>query len=200
MKQSEKKIIDWNYPDPQTTGDKFIGPGATRAEKLLQYAIPAIFAIAFPLIAYFNQWGWSWIQYIVAALIAMDMMGGVITNATSSAKRWYHRKGQGLKQHMTFVVLHIIQLFLVMAVFDWGNWTFLFGAYIYLIVAALVLLLSPLYLQRPVAVAFLVGGVCLSLYLLPIPVHFEWFLPVFYIKLLVSHLLQEEPYRPSSEK
>jgi len=28
------------------------------------------------------------------------------------------------------------------------------------------------------------------------PQGLEWFLPLFYLKLLISHVLREEPYRP----
>jgi hypothetical protein len=34
---------------------------------------------------------------------------------------------------------------------------------------------------------------------LPQPQGLEWFLPLFYLKLLVSHLPTEEPYRPAAE-
>ncbi len=34
---------------------------------------------------------------------------------------------------------------------------------------------------------------------LKIPEYLEWFLPLFYLKLLLSHCLIEEPYRPEIE-
>lgn len=100
---------------------------------------------------------------------------------------------------MLFVLIHIAQPTLVMLFFDPGNWIFVAGSYGYLVVASVLILLSPLYLQRPLAGLLLLGGFFLSLYILPIPQHFEWFLLVFYTKLLSSHLLREEPYRPKSE-
>jgi len=200
MTIKEEKVINWNYPEPQSGGEKFFGPGATRAELWIQQLFPYLFGIIFPAVAYFQQWGWSWWQYIIAGIVAIDMLGGVLTNATSSAKRWYHRKGEGFKQHFTFVVIHILQPFVVMAAFDWGNWLFVGGAYAYVLIASVIILKTTLYLQRPVALGLLFGGIILGLYGLPLPVHFEWFLPVYYIKLLVSHLLLEEPYRPANEK
>ncbi|NQZ73824.1 MAG: hypothetical protein HRT60_12220 [Dinoroseobacter sp.] len=36
----------------------------------------------------------------------------------------------------------------------------------------------------------------LSLYVFDTPAHLEWFLPILFYKLLISHLLREEPYQP----
>jgi len=41
-----------------------------------------------------------------------------------------------------------------------------------------------------------VGSLLITLYGLEQPIGLEWFLPTFYIKLLLSHLPKEEPYRP----
>ena len=57
----------------------------------------------------------------------------------------------------------------------------------------------PQYLQRPVALIVFGCALLISLYVLSQPVGLEWFLPLFYLKLLVSHLPKEEPYRPPSE-
>jgi hypothetical protein len=162
--------------------------------------VPAVVATLVLIVtAIVNVWGWTPVQLIVAAILMLDLVGGVITNATSAGKRWYHRTGQGFRQHMVFVLIHIIQLMLVMVFFDPGNWAFVLGSYGYLVVAALLILLTPLYLQRPLAGLLLIVGFFLSLYVLPVPQHFAWFLPVFYTKLLSSHLLREEPYRPAKE-
>ncbi|MGD1896230.1 MAG: hypothetical protein ACFB16_04665 [Phormidesmis sp.] len=65
----------------------------------------------------------------------------------------------------------------------------------YLLVAAGLILAVPLYLQRPVSLGLyglaLVGRLCLFSSTLGL----EWFLPLFLIKLLVSHLLSETAYR-----
>ena len=192
-------IINWNYSPPTNALDRFIGPDTTRAEVALQFIPTLMLTLGLIAIAIVNAWDWTPVQFIVAGILTLDMVGGVITNATSSAKRWYHRAGQGFRQHMLFVLIHIAQLILVMVFFDPGNWAFVLGSYGYLVLASLVILLTPLYLQRPLAGLLLVTGFFLSLYVLPVPQHFEWFLPVFYTKLLSSHLLREEPYRPAAE-
>jgi hypothetical protein len=188
--------VQWDYPAPRGMLDRFIGPGATRAELWLQFSPALLSAIAWLVAALRMDWGWSPLQIAMVMLLSIDLVGGVATNATSSAKRWYHREGQGFRQHFGFVLIHV-HPFLVMALFDPGNWQFALGSYGYLLAGALAILASPLYLRRPLALLLLLGGSVLSLYVLPIPVQFEWFLPVFYTKLFASHLLREEPYRPA---
>jgi hypothetical protein len=178
--------------------DKFIGPGATRAEKAMQAALTVIAAIAAPL--YASQVGhWTLLQYIVCALLAFDVAGGVITNATSSAKCWYHRQGRGFKQHFGFVSLHLVQIFIVAWLYLDADRVWFMVAGGYLLLSAAIILMVPLYLQRLTAVIFYACGLLIAVYLLTQPVGLEWFLPLFYLKVLVSHLPTEEPYRPANE-
>ena len=189
--------IEWAYPQPKNGLDRFAGPGATRSEVFLQFggALAAIVAVV--LGWYFGELTWGSFQVVVAAILAMDVVGGIITNATGAGKRWYHRAGQGTRRHLGFVLLHIAQPLIVFFVFESVRWTFVVGGFGYLLIAAVIVLLSPLYLQRPVAGALIATGVALSLYVFPAPPGLEWFLPLYYVKLLSSHLLREEPYRPS---
>ena len=62
--------------------------------------------------------------------------------------------------------------------------------------ASTVVLWVPQYLQRPTAFLGFACGLLIALYLLPQPAGVEWFLPLFYLKVLVTHLVKEEPYRP----
>ena len=109
--------IDWKYPEPRTgligSLDRFIGPGATKAEIALQLIIPLFAVIAAPLYALTQDIEWSAIQFIACALLAGDMVGGFITNATSTAKRWYHRDGQTFANHFRFITTHLVHLLLV---------------------------------------------------------------------------------------
>jgi hypothetical protein len=109
--------INWKYPQPRSgfagALDKFFGPGTTGAEAWIEGVFCIGAGVAMPLYAYLNGFEWSLVQYILAAWLAFDMVGGIITNATSSAKRWYHRPGQGFKEHFNFIALHIGYLFLV---------------------------------------------------------------------------------------
>jgi hypothetical protein len=68
--------------------------------------------------------------------------------------------------------------------------------YGYLLVSAIVVLATPLYLKRPVAVVMASGAVLMNSYVITVVPGFEWFLPVFILKLVVGHIIREEPYRP----
>ncbi|MCD1294045.1 hypothetical protein CUJ83_03425 [Methanocella sp. CWC-04] len=79
---------------------------------------------------------------------------------------------------------------------DWG---YFFIVYCYLLLAALIILLSPLYLRRPVALILFSFGILINIYLLSPTPGLEWFVPFFCVKLLVSHILREEHYPPNNE-
>ncbi len=190
--------INWIPPEPRRglagEWDKFVGPGQTRAELWL-ILIPSLLAgAALPWYAWRAGLGWTPLQLAVAGLMALDLVGGVITNATATAKRWYHRPGQGWLQHLAFIAVHAVHIALAAWLFRDGDWLYFGVYYAYLLAASLVITRAPLYLQRPVALLLLVGVILLNLYALPSTPGMEWFAPVFFLKLLVSHLLKESPY------
>jgi len=192
--------ISWGLPPlrPGILGkiDKFIGPGATTAEKQIQFFPPLALAVGVVAFGLVKQVEWTIWQYAVVAILAVDMFGGVLTNATSAAKRWYFREGEGFKQHMTFVALHLAQP----AMFSWAfldfNLLWIAGVYGVLLTGSAIILRSPLYLQRPVAAMIYVLTLFLSLYIFETAPYLEWFLPVLFFKILISHALREEPYQP----
>lgn len=192
--------ISWELPAfrPGIWGviDKFIGPGATKAEKNIQLYLPFLFAagvMAFGLIARLD---WSVWQYLIIALLAVDMVGGVITNATSTAKRWFFREGEGFRQHISFIATHLFQIVVFSWAFQGFDLFWVTGVYGFLMVGSVITLKSPLYMQRPVAASLYVAALLLSLYVFGSPPYLEWFLPILYFKILVSHAPREEPYRP----
>ncbi|MDJ0620537.1 MAG: hypothetical protein QNJ63_28020 [Calothrix sp. MO_192.B10] len=191
---------NWTYSSPGSGMkgllDRITGPGATPAELMLQF-LPALGgAIAAPIYALTLPVHWTPWQLGLIALFGFDLVGGVLTNATSAAKRWYHRPGQGWQQHLGFVSIHIIHVLLVAWLFRGGDWGFFLGISSYLLGASVLILGSPLYLQRPVALGFY-GLVLLGdRYLFSPTLGLEWFLPLFFLKILVSHLLREFPYHP----
>lgn len=195
--------IDWTPPEPRPgllkEWDTFIGPGQTTAEAWL-VIVPAILAgIAAPLYAILTGLDWSVAQFIIASLMALDLTGGVVANATTAAKRWYHRKGQGWGQHMAFVAVHVVHIFLIAWLFRDGDWLYLLVFSLYLLAASAVVLWMPLYLQRPVALLIYCVVLLVGIYMFPASPGMEWFIPVFFIKLLVSHLLKEAPYPPGAD-
>ena len=179
--------------------DRFIGPGATPAELVLQLAPSVAAAIVAPLHALTLPIDWAPWQLGAIAILGFDLVGGVLTNATAAAKRWYHRPGQGWRQHMAFVSMHLFHVGLV-ALLRGVDGLFFVGVSSYLLLAAGLILASPLYLQRPVALGLYGLVLVCDRYLFTPTPGLEWFLPLFFLKLLISHLLKESPYCPDNSR
>jgi hypothetical protein len=175
---------------PQGILDRLTGPGATVTELLLQFVPPVLGAVA--AATYGIHLGWDPWQWGLAAFFAVDLVGGVITNATQSAKRWFHRPGQGFREHFGFVGLHLLHLAVVAWVFRGGDWIYVAITGSFLLSAAAAILTVPPTVQRPVAMGLYGLSLVGSLYGLEPVVGLEWFLPFFYLKVLVSHLVKED--------
>ncbi len=171
--------------------DRIIGPGATPAELMLQFLPALAGAIAAPIYALTLPVNWTSWQLGLIAIFGFDLVGGVLTNATSTAKHWYHRPGQGLQQHLGFVSIHIVHVLLVAWLFRGGDWGFFLSISSYLLGASVLILRSPLYLQRPVALGLYSLALLGDRYLFSPTLGLEWFLSLFFLKILVSHLIRE---------
>lgn len=195
--------VSWDYPAPRSGWagliDRFIGPGATQAELRLQLLPAVMAAFAAPLYAMTVSHSWTSLQLGLMAFLGFDCVGGILTNATATAKRWYHRPEQGWRQHLAFVGMHIVQISLVALLFRESDWIFLAIVSGYLIIASIAILFSPLYLQRPIALGLYGVALLGDRYLLSPTLGLEWFLPFLMLKLLVSHLLKEAPYRSETD-
>jgi hypothetical protein len=193
----------WIPPKPRSglagEWDKFVGPGQTRSEFWL-ILIPSVLAgLSSPIYAVANGLGWTTLQLIVAGVMAFDLVGGVATNATTTAKRWYHRAGQSGVQHLQFIAVHALHIFLVAWLFRRSDWVFFGVYYVYLLIASLVITRTQLYLQRPLALLLFVVVCLMNLYVVVPTRGMEWFVPVFFLKLLVSHLIKEVPFLPDEQ-
>jgi hypothetical protein len=191
--------ISWRPPAPRAGWngalDRFIGPGATAAELWLQL----LGTLGLTALLGFSLWQggpFTAPQVCLLALLAFDLSGGVVTNATSAAKRWYHRPGQGPREHLAFVLPHGAHLALLAWLFPSVGWPFALLCFLYLAGGALAVLRTPLYLQRPVALLVYAGGLLLNLALAP-PQALAWVAPLLFLKLLVAHLLKEAPFQPA---
>jgi hypothetical protein len=196
--------INWTPPRPRQgwpgLWDRFVGPGATVAELYVQLVGATGMAIAllvFTLRA--SPGSWQPLQVVLLALLAFDVSGGIITNATSTAKRWYHREGRTAWQHLLFVLPHGAHLALLLWIAPGLGWWLGVVSYLYLIVATVVVLCAPLYLRRPLALIAYAGALLLNAALAP-PHELTWFVPFLFLKLLVAHLLKEAPFRPANEQ
>jgi hypothetical protein len=199
---------DWNKgikilyepAEPKNGLEKFVGPGATSTECLLQFGIAIVAAIAAVVYPLFTGISWDWWQYIIAGFLGLDLVGGIITNATNSGKSWYHRRSQTTVKHLFFIAIHILQISLVYGFFAPSLWPQGLLLYILLLVFATAILLTPLYLQRPVALLCYVIALIVNVYGITQIQGLEWFVPLLFLKLLVSHLPFEICFRPLDKK
>ncbi|WP_088239746.1 hypothetical protein [Calothrix rhizosoleniae] len=193
--------ISKNYllPRPGLPGllDRIAGPKATTAELLIQFIPPAIFAMVAPIYAQNLPLDWTLGQLGLISLLGFDLIGGILTNATSSAKRWFHRREQTWQNHLVFVSIHLVHIFLVALLFRNSDWSFFWIVSSYLIGSSILILRIPLYLQRSLALGLYSLALLGNLYLFDPTPGLDWFLPLFFLKLLVSHLLNETPYQPN---
>ena len=113
----ETSLVSAVSPIPRTSWlgmlARFLGPGATQAELWLQLLPAVIAAIAAPVYALNLSHSWTKLQIGFIALLGFHCVGGILTNATATAKRCYHRSGQGWQQDLVFVGLHGFQIVLV---------------------------------------------------------------------------------------
>lgn len=197
----QSAIRSWSPPEPRAglagEWDKFIGPGAARAEVALILIVAVGSGLAMIVFWWLRPLDWTWLQVMVATLLAIDLAGGVVANATTAAKRWYHRAGQGVRQQMVFVTVHVVEIFLVSWLFLGLDWLYFGLGTAFLLTAAFAIVRSPLYLRRPVSLALYGLGLLVAIYVLKQPEGMEWFIPILYLKLLVSHLLPEAPFSPA---
>ncbi|MEV6769176.1 hypothetical protein AB0N05_11175 [Nocardia sp. NPDC051030] len=166
----------------RTLGDVLIAPGATPGEQLLGYGTAlAGSALAVALAIHADL---SILATIVIAFVAFDLCGGAVVNATTSAKRHFHRPGQTAWHHLAFVAIHVQPFLLALFVPDFG-WYRAAAVYGLALTGAIAILAAPAALRRPLAFAWVTLALLLPL---GIPAVLAWVAPILLIKLLLAHL------------
>lgn len=195
--------VNWNYSGKT---DLTVGTEATISEKSIVWCASAVGTIVLGIYWWNTQSDWKILHYAIAIALSLDIIGGVVANATNSCKRFYHsppREDEGrlagfLKTGMNFDLLHVHPIF-VGALFP--NSSIGTGAiwYLGLIASAALVYRCPLYLKRPVAFTAVMAAVLLNSIGFTMGSGFEWLIPALFIKIVYGHGVQEEPYRPSDE-
>jgi hypothetical protein len=195
-------VVDWSPPSAR--GDALFGAGATRAEVALAVGAGTVGALVVMMWAVIDGSGWAGWQVALAAVIALDVVGGVVANGVNAAKRDHFGPpsatsrsfgGFVVRRPVLFAAMHlhaiVVALVFAPALWWWG--VLWWGAVLACVIAVRT---SPLYLERPVALAALSGGVLLAA-ILPAPAYWGWLPVMMMLKLVLAHAVQEEPYRPS---
>ncbi|MFE7132482.1 hypothetical protein ACFVIM_16650 [Streptomyces sp. NPDC057638] len=198
-------VADWEIPPtpPGATGrlERFMGPGKTRAESAVELGGGVLCAALLAAglwspAASEPRENWSVLELVIIALAGLDLIGGVLTNATNAAKRWYHRPEPGVRRsRMIFVAAHLGHLAVVGLVVLDGDLLWALGNAGLLLAGACAVETAPVHLKRPVAVAVWMAAVLTNLFWLTVPEALLWFAPLFFLKLLVCHLVPEAPLR-----
>lgn len=191
--------IEWRYAGGS---DPLCGTGATSAERLLAYGMATLFTAIILATDHFRGTpvadGW---RIALLAFFAFDIAGGAVANMLNSCKRFYHtdlQPGEGLgarlaKNPMLFTAIHVHPI--VAAYVFGGSLLNAVAWYILLQISVLLVLACPLYLRRAMAAAATVLAVLASQSFLPLGAGLEWFIPCLFIKMVLGHAVQEEPYR-----
>jgi hypothetical protein len=144
------------------------------------------------LIVFYGIFGpvqWSGWQTAVLALICGDLFGGAVANASHTTKRWYHRPGQGFRQHFGFTALHVGYVALIAWLFRGLDAWYFAGVSLALLLSAVAVLRAPRDLRRPIAAGLVAGAAVAGA--LTGPPALAWFLPVLWLKLIAGHAIPE---------
>jgi hypothetical protein len=194
----------WERPGGR--GDPLFGAGATRVEKVLASGAGLLGALLVAGTAAAQGSGWSAVQYAVAAIIAFDVVGGVVANSLGSAKRDHLRTpsatartaaGRVLRMPVLFTALHVHPI-VVGVLYDSPVWWWGAAWYLVTLLGTILVRLSALYLQRPVALAWC-ALVAVGASFLPSPALWGWLPVVLVLKLVLAHAVPEKPYRPAED-
>ncbi|MFJ9112010.1 hypothetical protein [Streptomyces sp. NPDC102283] len=167
---------------------RLVAPDAERGERVGCYAgalAGTVFATVLALRAQH-----TWLPLIVIAVVAFDLFGGTVVNATRSAKRRFHRPGRTRRHHFAFVAAHVQPFALALLVPGFG-WTSAGAVYGLTLAGAACVLVAPTDLRRPVAFAVSALAITAATTSVAVPGELAWFAPVLVIKLLLAHLLPE---------
>jgi hypothetical protein len=166
-----------------------VAPGATAAESALCYgaaAAGAVLAATGAAGAGLPPW-----PVAVLAVVAFDLVGGAVVNATPAASRRFHGPAGSDRRRLAFVAghVHLFVLALTVPGFGWAAAALTYGL---VLAGAVAVLAAPRPLRRPVAFAVTAVGGPAALLAAPVPAVLAWVTPVLMVKLLLGHLLPGE--------
>jgi hypothetical protein len=197
-----KLEIDWTIPatPPGWKGsfERFMGPGKSRLELRTELTGSAVCMalLIWHLLAAPIEAGWP--QWILVVFIGLDLVGGVMTNATNAAKRWYHNKPP--RSRLLFVAAHVTYLAAMAFIVLDTAWVWFLVNTALLLAGALLIETITVEAKRPAAMAAYMAAVLINLTLLPLADGLEWFTTLFFLKLLVCYLVPEAPIRSANQE
>ena len=196
--------VSWEY---HGRADALVGTGATAAERALSYgsAFVLMTLIVGADLMRENPIAVSGLQMALLAIFAFDIAGGAVANMLNSCKRLYHSRTRpedgvlirGLKNPILFTAIHIHPVVIAWAL----DGSVAVGVIWYLALQLAVwgVLAAPLYLRRPLATAMVMLAVAAEQLFLPLGAGLAWVIPALFLKMVLAHAVQEEPYAAQSK-
>jgi hypothetical protein len=171
------------------------GPPRTRAETVVCVAGSAL--VMTLLVTYIDHTGgWhgrSVLQILVLAAIIFDLIFGMFTISTATAKAWYHRsRADARRFRFAFVLGHPPYLVAGAALFDTGLTWAIANAGLLLAFATAVES-TPADLKRLVAIGLTLTAGLINLIWMPLPAALAWLPVLLFVKILACFLLPERP-------
>ena len=192
-----------NWAVPPGRPDAVFGTGATRGERSLAGLVGLIGAVGIVTLALATGASWNAAQLVLAAILTFDVAGGVVANGLNSAKRDHFGPGgerperfgmRLVRRPVLFTALHLHPM-VVALVFAPVLWWWGVAWYLGVLAGTVAVRSSPVYLQRPVALACCAIA-AMAASVAPAPELWGWFPVLLTLKLVLAHAVQEEPYRP----
>jgi hypothetical protein len=148
---------------------------------------------------------WHPLQWILAVIVAFDVLGGVVANGLNSAKRAHiaaPAPGMSVLERVVrrpvlFTALHVhpivIGLVYLPQLWWWGPvW------YLVTLIGTAVVSTVPMYLARPAALA-VVALAAMGAAFTPNPPLWGWLPVMLTLKLVLAHAVKEQPYEIGSD-
>ncbi len=187
----------WKY---EGKTDVINGTGAYFEERVLGYSGAAIVTVLMLYLQFTGYTDWTWWQLLIASYISFDLGGGFMSNSLNSVIRFYetpYKEGEGksakyLKNDWIYNGMHFHPL-IVGLVFN-NDWVYAIGWQVIFFGSLAVVAITPQYLKRPISRLLTLLAIIISLYFLQSVPGFEWFIPLIFIKMVMGHMVREEPY------
>ena len=197
MSKHEEVKIRWEY---EGKTDVINGTGAYFEERVLGYSGAAIVTLLMLYLQFTGYTDWTWWQLLIASYISFDLGGGFMSNSLNSVIRFYetpYKEGEGksakyLKNDWIYNGMHFHPL-IVGLVFN-NDWVYAIGWQVIFFGSLAVVAITPQYLKRPISRLLTLLAIIISLYFLQSVPGFEWFIPLIFIKMVMGHMVREEPY------
>lgn len=175
---------------------RLLGPGASPSERVVCYSTAVVGCAVATAVAATSMPPSSMppIAVAVVAVVAFDLFGGAAVNATSTAKRHFHRPGRTALHHIGFVAFHVQPFVLALVVPGFG-WAAAGTVYALALGGAVIVSATPAGTRRPVAFSVTALAITAAGGLVSVPSEVGWLAPVLFIKLLLAHLLPEDAHR-----